>query len=194
MKKQVLSLLPALLLLTVIGLTEDGFGEHKRVEAGIGPFRLGMTVEQVNDLLPHPFGSLTNMPVAAEFHDSEIRYFWMHTSEFDSPADPGSLFTSLSPFQECWASPNSYVTFLFSEERLTRISVRFFDDCKVRDENAKTFADSYRIPLVRRKGNVWFRRSKDSVTVELRLSRELTAVDVFKKGSPEPSPKWPEEK
>ena len=195
MKKHVPSFLHTLLLLTIVSfLAQNGFGEHNRVEAGIGPFRLGMTTEQVNNLLPRPFGDLANMPVADEFHDSEIRYFWMYTSEFLPPAAPGSFFTSLSPFQQCWASRSSYVTFLFSEDRLTRVSVRFFDDCKVRDEAAKAFADSYHLPLVRRNGNVWFRRAKSHATVELRLSRELTAVDVFKKGSPEPSLNWPAEK
>ena len=195
MRKHVVLLLRTLLLLaTVWLLAQNTLGEDKRAEAGVGPFRLGMTTEQVNNLLPHPFGGLANMPVAGEFHDAEIRYFWVYTSEFASPAAPASFFASLSPFQECWAKSGSYVTFLFFEDRLTRISVRFFDDCKARDEDAKAFADSNHMPLRRRNGNVWFRRNKGNATVELRLSRELTAIDVFRKGSPEPSVSWPADK
>ena len=193
MKSHLTAFLRILFLLTVsCGFTQNGCGGPNRLGVGIGPFRLGMTPEQVNNLLPQPFGSITNMPVAAEFHASEIRYFWTYTAQFPSPNARGSVFESLSPLRECWGTPSSYVTFLFSENRLVRISVRFFGDCGARDQAAKAFADSYHIPAVRREGNIWFRKVLRNTTIELRLSRELTAVDVFESGSPQPPVNWPE--
>lgn len=180
-----------LFLTAIPGFPLNAFDAHKQFEAGIGPFRLGMTPTEVNSLLPQSFGGTADLPVAKEFHSSEVRYFWKYTTQFPSPAAPGSPLESLLPLQACLGSSNSYITFLFFQNQLVRISVRCFGPN--REQQAKAFADAYHLPVARSTGNIWFRKSIGHTTVEVRLSIELTAVDVFKKKSPQPPINWPEE-
>jgi hypothetical protein len=165
--------------------TETSFG------SGVGPFRFGATLAQVNALLPRPFNLAVPLPVAEEFKPAEVPYFWVPTTEFAPPSQNGSPFEALRAFQACWGGKSSsYVTFLFAQNLLTRISVRFFSDCTGRRALAQTFADSLFIPATGRTDSLGFRKVLSKSTIEIRLGRDATTVEIFRNGSPEPAAKW----
>jgi hypothetical protein len=164
--------------------------ENEKAESdlasGIGPFHFGMTPQNINKLLPQPFASVASLPVAGEFRTAEVRYYWVHAHQFPSPASPGSGFEPFRVFEECWQAKASYVTFLFTQNQLMRISVRFFGDCANRTEDAKAFAGSYLIPAISEPGNLRFRKTFSHSTVDIRVKQNSVTVDVFQNGSPEP--------
>lgn len=167
-------------------LDVKGLDPEIELGTGLGPFHFGMTPDQINRLLPHPFGSVTSLPVASEFKSAEVRYFWVYTAQFPPPDAPNTPFEALRAFQGCWGGHNSYVTFLFAQNQLIRISTRFFWDCPDRQIEAEGFADSYSIPKGDGNGNIAFSRQLSQSTIEIAISEGGTAVDVFKNGSPAP--------
>lgn len=87
--------------------------KHGDTEQGI---RFGMSPEQINDLLGTPHFAWAVLPTAGEYRGSDVRYLW-------------SYFKDLS-VRPVWGqdavSTSSYVCFLFEEEKLFRVSLRFF--------------------------------------------------------------------
>jgi hypothetical protein len=163
------------------------FDPENEFGSGIGPFHFGMTPEQVNALLPHPFANLASMPVPGEYKTKEVRYFWIYTAQFPpSPDSPASAFVALRPFQSCWGGQNSYFTFLFSQGKLMRISARFYWDCASRIQDASEFAKSYSIPATANGGSGRFLKVLTQTTVDVQLGQDTTSIDIFANGSPQP--------
>ncbi|MBP2231210.1 hypothetical protein J2847_004522 [Azospirillum agricola] len=95
---------------------------------GIGPFHLGMSAAQVNRKLGTPFVTVqsASLPIAGEYKNNEVRYFWKYFSEDTVVA---SMILKI-PKGPC-LSPQSYLTFLFLDDSLFRISFRLYrkDGC-----------------------------------------------------------------
>ena len=157
--------------------------------SGVGPFRFGMPLAAVNNLLLHPFNLAAPLPVADEYKPAEVPYLWVPTSELPS-SQSGSPFEALKAFQACWVGKSSYVAFFFVRNSLTRISVRFFSDCSDRRALAQTFADSFFIPATGRMDSLGFKKVLGKSTIEIRLGRNATTVEIIQNGSPEPPAKW----
>lgn len=153
-------------------LDVEGLDPEIELGTGLGHFHFGMTPEEVNRLLPRPFGSVTSLPVASEFKSADVRYFWAYTAEFPEPDASNSPFEALRTFQVCWSARNSYVVFLFTQGKLVRLSARFFWDCPDREVDAYTFADNYSIPRNGADGNIAFSRQLRQATIEISISKE----------------------
>lgn len=161
----------------------------KDLGSGIGPFHFGMTPEQVNALLPNPFGNVASNPVASEFKTAEVQYFWVHTAEFISPGAQGTYFEPLTAFQPpCWNSGGSYVVFLFTSGRLFRISFRFATDCPNQVGRAQSFASSYAIQTPVGSSGTTLQRvlASDTIEVVANPNQHSSSVDIYRNGSPLP--------
>jgi hypothetical protein len=101
-------------------------GSPRSGNFGIGKFYLGMSSLETNSLLEKPFGNASweHLPVAGEYHNDEVRYFWI---PWMKDASVTGFFTG----NGCM-SDNSYITFLFAKDSLFRISFRLYkgDGCK----------------------------------------------------------------
>ena len=168
------------------GLNITGLDPEKELGSGIGGFSFGMTPQQVNALLPHPFGDVAALPVAGEFKTADVRYFWVNTAQFPPPDAHASSFEPMRIFQSCWESHNSYVTFLFTGNGLFRISTRFFWDCPNQITLGKDFAALYLAQDVSDNHGSLFRRVLANDSIDLSFSDQAVAVDVYKNGSPTP--------
>jgi hypothetical protein len=153
--------------------------------SGIGPFKLGMTPSEVNTLLPQSFGTVawSALPVAPEYRTTEVRYFWIHLSEFSGEGEQGAFKQPLQVFAPCW-NGQSYVTFLFTEQLLTRISVRLYPDCTQRVTLLHQFAQSFGISPINDAGPNAFQVILATTTIAGQISRDAVALDVFSNGSP----------
>jgi tetratricopeptide (TPR) repeat protein len=133
-------------------LQADAVEEHKSGDlatainsafaSGIGRFRFGLTIQDVNQLLVPPFSlaGLKNLPTAWEYRTSEVRYFWRWITELPD-------FYIFTNNEECMVK-SSYVVFMFHDERLFRIVVRVLNDgkkCPSRERFIDDFAARYRL-------------------------------------------------
>jgi tetratricopeptide (TPR) repeat protein len=121
---------------------DDAFG------MGFGRFKFGMSPAQVNALLPRPFAlpPTSGLPRAREYRTGDVRYFWVALADLP---DFQGLFdadrTCLNPQQD-------YVTWMFHEEELFRISFRLWGGnarrgCRDRQTLFPDLAQRYRMPL-----------------------------------------------
>ena len=154
--------------------------------AGLGPFRLGMTTEEVSHNLPRPFGNVewSSLPVATEYHSAEVRYFWVTLAEFSPPTSPSSPLKSLAAFAPCWGG-QSYLTFLFTAGKLTRISARLYPDCAQRNALLHDLAQSFAVSDFNDIGPVAFSVTLPTSTVQGVISRDAASLEVFIIGSPQ---------
>jgi hypothetical protein len=88
-------------------------------------FSLGESVGQINSKLDSPFGisGWGALPVAGEFPGEDVRYLWVGLPNL--PIISSAIIpNSLQPGQ-C-IDPQSYITFLFHQNKLVSISIRLF--------------------------------------------------------------------
>ncbi|REG49035.1 hypothetical protein B0G80_5358 [Paraburkholderia sp. BL6669N2] len=130
---------------------EANFGD------GIGKFRYGMTTAAVNLLLKPPFDqtTLSNLDRAWEYRTSDVRYLcrWFGGRPPDGvgcgagiPAEDLTLL--LFPNGPACMLNNGYAVFMFADNTLFRIVVRFSrssDACPERLESIEEFARRFRI-------------------------------------------------
>jgi hypothetical protein len=155
---------------------------------GIEQFRLGMTPDQVNAMLPSPFGTVSwaSLQVAGEFHPAEVRYFWVPLSSFKCSEPANALCEPLHLFQQCWGG-QSYITFLFSASKLIRISVRLYPDCSSQRQLMRSFAEQHGITPFNPNGPRAFQVKFSAVTIVASISADNTAaLDVYANDSPQP--------
>lgn len=142
---------------------------------GIGNFRFGMTTTEVNRLLKPSFNQevLSNLPRAWEYKTSDVRYFcrWF---ENGPPKGVGcgagikseELTLLLFPKGSACMLRNGYAVFMFSDNTLFRIVVRFFKSptpCPERIRSIDDFARRYRIIASGGYGNRRLRYETDKV-------------------------------
>lgn len=114
---------------------------------GFGRFKFLMSPAEVNALLVPPFGlgPWGELPRANEYRTGEVRYFWRPLAEMP---DFQLLFDEK---RECLDPRQDYVTFLFHEERLFRISFRLWGankrGCRDRQTLFPDLARRYSMPL-----------------------------------------------
>lgn len=154
--------------------------------SGIGPFKLGMTPSEVNAHLAQPFGPVvwSTLPVAPEYHTAEVRYFWVLLSQFSEEGEQATFKEPLKAFAPCWGG-QSYVTFLFSEALLTRISIRLYPDCTKRVALLRQFAQTFGISPFADNQPDAFQVVLATTTIAGQISRDAVALDVFSNGSPQ---------
>jgi hypothetical protein len=118
---QVAGLLPTAPDLFTLRPREEVWGE------GFQEYKFGMTPDQINNLLPQPFGQVnwSALPIATEYKRDEVRYLWKYLT----------AFPNVRKFTEgngC-ISQSSYIVFLFKNQKLFRISIRFLNDSACRN-------------------------------------------------------------
>jgi hypothetical protein len=87
---------------------------------GIGKFRFGMSLSEVNQLLhpPYPKVAFGDLPRADEWETGDVRYFWRSLQD-----EPGLLPFALSA---CLQKGLIDVVLFFHEDTMFRFSFRFF--------------------------------------------------------------------
>jgi len=118
----------------------------KEYGQGFGRFKFGMSPVQINDLLLNKFGTVEwdILPQAMEYNSVEVRYFWKILADVPKLKEYGI-------YNPC-ISPSSYITFLFKDRALFRISLRFINDNSCPDHQLvlDEFAELYNVsPVVR---------------------------------------------
>jgi Novel STAND NTPase 1 len=96
---------------------------------GFGRFRLGMTPVQVNELAGNPY-DISQLPRAYEYTTDDVRYFWLLVSQVP---DFQTFYKGASCLRNRAAGyrdsagrhDSDYAAFLFHENALIRISLRF---------------------------------------------------------------------
>src|SRR5208282_3298989 len=128
---------------------------------GFGRFKFGMTPAQVNELAGNPYDVSQPLPRAYEYTTDDVRYFWLSVSQIP---DFQALYQSGSCFQNrpAWyrdsegRQDSDYATFLFHENALFRISVRFYGqtqpECPDRSNMLPELAESYGMPVLGTQG------------------------------------------
>ena len=157
---------------------------------GIGPFRLGMTPDQINALLPKPFGdvSWTSLPIASEFRPAEVRYFWVPLSDFKCSQQASPVCEPLHVFQPCWGG-QSFVPFLFSASKLIRVSLRLYPDCSSQVELMRSFAQEFGITPFNPNGPRAFEVKFSHDTVAAHIGADnVSNLDIYSNDSPQPQP------
>ena len=86
---------------------------------GIGNFKFGSSLTEINDLLSPPFNTANfgNLPRAGEYVTGDVRYFWRNLNQAPE-------FPSIYPWPSC-VRDGGYVLFMFNQGKLFRILVRF---------------------------------------------------------------------
>lgn len=155
--------------------------------SGVGPFKFGMTPWQVLSHLPRPLGNVSwsSLPVAGEFKSAEVRYFWVNVSTFPLPSSPDSALEAFRSWSSCWKG-QSYITFLFLEGKLFRISLRLLSDCGEREALLRSFADEFGLGF-EPSGSTAFDVALKATAVKGTATQEAAAVDIFTNRSPKPS-------
>jgi hypothetical protein len=123
---------------------------------GFGRFKFGMTPAQVNELAGNPY-NISQLPRAYEYTTDDVRYFWLSVSQIP---DFQAFYQSASCLRNRAASyrdsegrqDSDYATFLFHENALFRISVRFYGQnepgCPERSNVLPELAERYRMPVL----------------------------------------------
>ena len=138
---------------------QDGVGNQSEIksffEFGLGIFRFGMTPDEVNVQLPIRFKQVewSSLPVAREYKNDDIRYFWVHISNFLNVRyyNIFSRIVSIYPLSRlpsCISEP-SYIVFLFKQRYLFHISLRAIADRKCNDYSNLFlgFTDYFKLPI-----------------------------------------------
>jgi hypothetical protein len=99
----------------------------------------------------------------------------------------GSKLIEQLPDATACLAGNSYVVFLFTEDRLIRVVTRLTPDCSSRKEILRAFANKYGIPF-NPYSTVLFQQSTAMVTVGGYVSSDgVFSLDIFRNGTPNPA-------
>ncbi len=94
---------------------------------GFRRFKFGMSTAEVNSLFDRPFAlDPKTLPRAGEYLTGDVRYLWVPISQSSDFRDFYNLATA------CLDDTLDYVTFLFHEDSLIRISYRLYGPAKPR--------------------------------------------------------------
>jgi PEGA domain-containing protein len=113
---------------------------------GIGPFRLGMSPEQVNAQLPQHFRSVSweFLPVAREYGPENVRNLPVRLSDFSCGSPTTAFCQQLTAFSPCW-NAQSYIVFFFTQSGgLIRIGLNL-SLCSSSESTLRNFADVFGI-------------------------------------------------
>lgn len=88
-------------------------------------FSIGESVGQINGKLDSPFGisGWGALPVAGEYPGDDIRYLWVGLPSL--PIISSAIIPDILQPGQC-IDPQSYITFLFHQNKLVSISIRLF--------------------------------------------------------------------
>jgi tetratricopeptide (TPR) repeat protein len=132
---------PAERIVAMESALDDEFGQ------GFRRFKFGMSAAEVNSLFDEPFDlDPKTLPRAGEYLTGDVRYMWV-------PISKSSDFRGLYDLAtRCLNDQLDYVTFLFHEDSLIRISYRLYGDAKPRCRDRRgllpALAARHRLPLL----------------------------------------------
>jgi uncharacterized caspase-like protein len=88
-------------------------------------FTLDETYQEINMKLDQPFGitSWSALPVAGEYPGEDVRYFWVRATSL--PVITSAILPDNLESGQC-IDPQSYIAFLFKNDKLFRISIRLY--------------------------------------------------------------------
>ena len=122
---------------------------------GFGRFKFGMTPAQVNELAGNPY-DISQLPRAYEYTTDDVRYFWLLVSQvpdFQTFYKGAScLRNRAAGYRDSTGRHDSdYAAFLFHENALIRISLRFEGQtqpgCPDRSNVLPELAERYGMPV-----------------------------------------------
>ena len=122
---------------------------------GFGRFKFGMTPAQVNELAGNPY-DISQLPRAYEYTTDDVRYFWLLVSQvpdFQTFYQGAScLRNRAAGYRDSAGRHDSdYAAFLFHENALIRISIRFEGQtqpgCPDRSNVLPELAERYGMPV-----------------------------------------------
>ena len=149
-----------------------------RYARGFGPYEFGMSPEAVNAHLPRSYGSAhwAGLPVAGEYKVTEVRYFWQTLNNFS-----GLPFEDI--YGDCIAG-SSYLTFLFDESGLFRLSLRLMSDCQIRNEVLRRVAESVGAPIKPIDGGFLFRLQGRETVFTGVAGHDVASLEWTRDGAP----------
>jgi hypothetical protein len=148
-----------------------------------------MSWTDVNGRFPIRFGDTKyeSLPIAGEFAPTEVHYIWVRLSALQGSEEFSEYLSTLEPFATCMQNgAQSYVTFLFQNNELIRISSRFFDDCPDRQALFVKFIDSLGLSLGFPTNQYNMTIAIGSTNLSWTVGEGVGALDVWKQGSPAP--------
>lgn len=145
---------------------------HALFGTGVEGFHFGMAPEEVGKLIGIPVERPTDLTVAWEYGTgNKVRYLWNWMKKI--PAF-GRFHRGIPCLKE-----RGYVTFLFHEDRLFEVSVRFMasDNCNERKEIMDKFADEFGIQVISTPSERRFRRVADTVAIQGKTTSYAIYID-----------------
>jgi hypothetical protein len=127
---------------------------------GFGRFKFGMTPAQVNELAGSPY-DVSQLPRAYEYTTDDVRYFWLLVSnipDFQAFYQSASCLRNREPGYRAsdGRHDSDYAAFLFHENALIRISLRFEGQtqpgCPDRGNVLPELAERYGMPVLGTQG------------------------------------------
>jgi hypothetical protein len=122
---------------------------------GFGRFKFGMTPAQVNELAGNPY-DISQLPRAYEYTTDDVRYFWLLVSEVPDfqtfyQGAPCLRNRAAGYRDSAGRHDSDYAAFLFHENALIRISIRFEGQtqpgCPDRSNVLPELAQRYGMPV-----------------------------------------------
>ena len=162
----------------------------QKLSDGIGELHFGMSWTEVNKKFTTSFrdSGYEDLPVAGEFKPAEVRYIWVRLSSIEGNNEFIEYLSLLEPFKSCLGEgTQSYVTFLFQNNELIRVSSRFFDDCRGREELFQRFVVSLGLSLVLPSNQNRVALTIGSTNMTWSIFSDVDTLDVWKQGSPVPA-------
>jgi hypothetical protein len=171
---------------TNVGTSEYRAALQNQFGSGLGPVHFGMSPDDVNAITLQRFTTTwSTLPGAGEFHTAEVRYFLVNLTKLPTTGLAAVLYQALPSIHSCW-NGQSYMTFLFAQQKLIRISVRLLPDCVQRNKLLRDFAEAYSIPNFNPAERVRFQEVLDTATVAGHSDDASTSIEFFLNGSPSP--------
>jgi hypothetical protein len=164
----------------------------QELSGGPGEFRFGMSWTEVNEKLSTPFGNVDYemLSVAGEFAPAEVHYIWVRLSAIVDSREFSEFLSILKPFESCMQNGSqNYIVFLFADNKLIRISSRFFDDCAGREEYFQKFVSGLgvRMNVPPKSESLDLTIGSTNVTWYLGSGNNPDSLDIWKQGSPAPT-------
>ena len=143
-------------------------------------YRFGDSPDDVNNKLPTSFSSTSwdDLPIAYEYKEDDVRYFFVALDEF-----PDS--TKFAP-PHTYFSSSSRVVFMFTNEKLFRISIRLIHDDRA--SNYKEITEAYaRAVNTPTRTDGTFHYEDDRIFYYSSFQEDHTVIETILKGCVKPN-------
>jgi hypothetical protein len=154
---------------------------------GIGSFKLGMTASQCNAWLPNSV-DISKLQKSDEYSNAEVRCVSVKTSTFPAPSQDRSALELFKIFTPCFSKEKSTATFYFQDDKLIRISFKFFEDADEKSTCITEFAAELKLQDVfGSKGGIEYHKQfGKSVVLDLVVTPLHSSIEYYSKEQPLP--------